>query len=184
MIAYKAFNEDLTARMGKGRFQFAPGQIYEEQEANKGKEGFHCAENPLDCFGYYGIQPGDRYFKVEIFGDIDECDGDTAIAGTKIKLLEELTLKGMVEAFIEYMMNHPERDFIKQYGQCVAAREKAEVKGIGIAIAIGKAPVVKAGKGSVIAAVVEDENGVISGAWVAEVDGTDIKADKWYMINE
>lgn len=184
MIAYKAFNRDMTARLGKGRFQFEPGQIYEEQKANNAKEGFHCAENPLDCFNYYGIQPGDRYFKVEIFGDIDECDRDTAIAGTKIKLLEEISLKGMVEAFIEYMMNYPDRDFIKQYWKCVVKREKAEVKGTGIAIAIGKSPVVKAGKGSVIAAVVEDENGVISGAWVAEVDGTDIEADKWYMINE
>ncbi len=184
MVAYKAFNNDLTARMGKGRFQFEPGQIYEEESANRASCGFHCAENPFDCFNHYGVTKGDRYFKVEIFGDVDEGDNDSAIAGTKIRLLEELTLKGMVEAYIEYMLNHPNRECIQHYRDCDVQRDKAEVQGYGVAIAIGTSPVVKAGLGSVIAALLEDEDGEICGVWVADVDGTEIKADEWYQINE
>lgn len=69
MLAYKAFNKNLT---GHGGFQFEIGKTYETKEANQRQNGFHCAENPLDCFYYYGLN--DRFCEVEAEGDIDDGD--------------------------------------------------------------------------------------------------------------
>lgn len=182
MIAYKAFCGDLSARLGK-EYQYEIDKIHRETEANCGRNGFHCCENPLDCFNYYRDTQGDRYFEVEISGDLDETWGDSAIAGTEIKILRELSLKGMVEAAIEYMLNYPDRDDIYRRGYISVMRDKAETND-GIAIARGKHPAVRGTEGSIIAMVKEDENGNIIGAWVEEVDGHRIEADRWYQLKE
>ena len=44
MIAYKGFNKGLICR----GYQFQPGENITE-EANCAQNGFHSAENPLDC---------------------------------------------------------------------------------------------------------------------------------------
>ncbi len=179
MLAYKAFNKDLT---GQGGFQFEVGQTYETEEANRAKNGFHCAENPLDCFHYYSLD--DRFCEVEVDGDIDDGDYASVVAGTKITITKEITLKEMVEGFIEYMMNFPNENWIMELNGIQVEKDKAEVEGRGIAVARGVSPTVKGGKGSVLALVQEDENGTICGVWIEEVDGKEIKPDKWYTINE
>ena len=49
MIAYKGFNKGFICR----GYQFSQGENVTE-EANCAKNGFHSAENPLDCITYYG----------------------------------------------------------------------------------------------------------------------------------
>ena len=44
MIAYKGFNKGLVCR----GYQFSNGENITD-EANCAKNGFHSAENPLDC---------------------------------------------------------------------------------------------------------------------------------------
>ena len=48
MIAYKGFEKGLTCR----DYQFRMG-LNVTDEANCTHNGFHCAENPLDCLTYY-----------------------------------------------------------------------------------------------------------------------------------
>ena len=48
MLAYKGFDKGLICR----DYQFNPG-LNVTEKANCAKNGFHCAENPLDCFNYY-----------------------------------------------------------------------------------------------------------------------------------
>ena len=48
MIAYKGFHPGLICR----GYQFVMGLNVTEQ-ANCAANGFHCAENPLDCLSYY-----------------------------------------------------------------------------------------------------------------------------------
>ena len=177
MIAYKAFSEDLSSRMGK-KFVYEPGKKYKEDEANRYQNGFHCCENPLDCFNYYGIHRTDRYFEVEIGGDMDEVEGDSAIAATEIRLLKELTLKEMVEAGIEYELNHPGLS-----GTAHIKQDTAEAEDYGIAIAKGANPKVKGGMDSVIAMIWEQE-GVITGVWIGQVDGKEIEKNQWYQLEE
>ena len=68
MYAYKGFEPDLSCR----GYRFVMGKNV-TPEANCASNGFHCAENPLDCLSYYGdmnrsiyclVQPGHRGFGI------------------------------------------------------------------------------------------------------------------------
>ena len=48
MYAYKGFEPDLSCR----GYRFVMGKNV-TPEANCASNGFHCAENPLDCLTYY-----------------------------------------------------------------------------------------------------------------------------------
>ena len=48
MYAYKGFEPDLSCR----GYRFVMGKNV-TPEANCASNGFHCAENPLDCLSYY-----------------------------------------------------------------------------------------------------------------------------------
>lgn len=48
MIAYKGFRPGLICR----GYQFVMG-LNTTEKANCRENGFHCAENPLDCLSYY-----------------------------------------------------------------------------------------------------------------------------------
>lgn len=52
IIAYKAFDPDLSCTSGGHRFQYETGIWNQEPAADCAKRGFHCAENPLDCLSY------------------------------------------------------------------------------------------------------------------------------------
>lgn len=86
MIAYKGFEKNLSCR----GYQFKRYGINETTEANCRQNGFHCAENPLDCLVHYPNWKKSTYFIVKAFGDLDEDDQDTKISCTKIELIEEL----------------------------------------------------------------------------------------------
>ena len=49
MYAYKGFEPDLSCR----GYRFVMGKNV-TPEANCASNGFHCAEDPLDCLSYYG----------------------------------------------------------------------------------------------------------------------------------
>ena len=109
MIAYKGFTEDLTSVLGNGEEKtctFHPGITLEVPESKTGRNGFHCCENPLECLAYYPLGRGNRYFMVDVQGDINEDEG-ARIACTKITLLEELDLKQLAGYGMAYMVKHP-----------------------------------------------------------------------------
>jgi hypothetical protein len=106
-LAYKAFNADLTCTHGKGTFQYEQNKWYEEPEANCVKNGFHCAENPLDTMNYYGSWDDHQFWIVAIDGDIDEDGTDTKISATKIKLVRRLTLQEFLVHAVTYIYEHP-----------------------------------------------------------------------------
>ena len=101
--AYKMFNKDLTCTLGKGKYQYKPGEWIEEPEANCRQNGFHCAKNPLDCLSYYPSWDNSQCWIVEIGGDIDEDSVDSKVSCTRIRLVKRLTLEEFVaEAFAHY----------------------------------------------------------------------------------
>lgn len=67
MIAYKGFQKDLKCR----GFQFQEYGINETEKANCRQNGFHCAENPLDCLCYYPNWKNSVYYIVDASGDLD-----------------------------------------------------------------------------------------------------------------
>ena len=83
MIAYKGFQKDLKCR----GFQFQEYGINETEKANCRQNGFHCAENPLDCLCYYPNWKNSVYYIVDASGDLDEDGEDSKISCTQMRLL-------------------------------------------------------------------------------------------------
>lgn len=184
MIVYKGFTEDLTAIYGKGTYQYEARGSYETEKSKIRNTGFHCAEYILDCMNWYKLDGKNRFFSVEASGSIDEEDSCSMVVCTRMKLLQELTVKDIAGAAMLYMIRHPLRDWKRHYGNVVAAEGRAEATaGLSIAIARGPAPKVRGAAGSVLGLILEPAPGSIHQAKVF-VAGKDAKADTWYTLNE
>ena len=97
MKAYKGFDKNLKCR----GFQYEIGKEYEEQEVDLCNKGFHACLAPLDVFRYYAPATS-RYCEVEIDGEIEKVTDDSKIAGTKIKIIREISLAELIDAQREY----------------------------------------------------------------------------------
>ena len=104
MYAYKGFEPDLSCR----GYRFVMGKNV-TPEANCASNGFHCAENPLDCLTYYSDMDRSIYCLVQPGGDIDEDDRDSKIACTELTILRRLTRKEFFLHALAYMVDHPGR---------------------------------------------------------------------------
>ena len=68
MISYKGFRPGLICR----GYQFVMG-LNTTEKANCRENGFHCAEDPLDCLSYYSSLEHSEYYIVNAGGDIEPC---------------------------------------------------------------------------------------------------------------
>ena len=80
LIAFKGFDKDLTCTNHGNTYQYRLGVWNEEDKANCGINGMHCAENPLDCLSYYPDWDRAVYYMVVADGDIDEDAYDSKLA--------------------------------------------------------------------------------------------------------
>ena len=104
------------------------------------QNGFHCAENPLDCLVHYPNWRNSRYFVVKAFGDLDEDDRDTKISCTKIELIKELDFPTLLLRGAAYMAIHPDRPW------CSLVCKETGVGNNGFVIVRGKQPKAKGRK--------------------------------------
>ena len=109
MVAYKAFEPGLVATRGNGRYKYKVG-LNVATEANCARNGFHCAENPLDCLNYYSWDNKNEFWLVEAGGDIDEDGSDSRISCTMLTPIERLTLYDFLVAAANFMIQHPKRE--------------------------------------------------------------------------
>ncbi len=140
MIAYKVFHPGLICR----GYQFVMGMNKTDKVKCVGN-GFHCAEDPLDCLSYYPDIKGSEYHVANAGGDIDEDGNDSKIAFTKRLTREELFLHGLA-----YMVDHPQR----KYG-CHIAKDYAKARG-GYAVVRGVDPAACGDIGDILAFAKED----------------------------
>lgn len=177
MRAYKAFNAQLQATMGKGTFQFTPGETYEETECKCARNGFHCAENPLCTLTYYSGMDV-RFFLVEAGGDINQDGTGSRISCTRITLLKELTRPQLAAHACLYIQRYPDRDAESGYvkknkGKCTQEGDFVIVR--------GKSPVAAGAEGTYIFLVQEYKNSrEIRGIYPVYVDGEEYRPDTWY----
>lgn len=150
MMAYKAFNKDLTC-IG---YQYTTDGWNEEPEANCARNGFHCAGNPLDCLFYYPNFKKARYWIVEASGDIDEDAMDSKISCTRMRLVRELDKQDFVLEALKYMLKHEARQYTSKLN--------------GIEIKHGTKVKAKAAVGTVLG-LIEERNGKILAAGVTTV---------------
>lgn len=107
MKAYKGFKKDLTC-LG---YKFNEDGINKTDQANCRKNGFHCAENPMDCLDYYSDWKNSVYYEVDAAGDIDEDEIDSKISCTEMQLVKRLTIEQLLFEGLIYMVEHPERNW-------------------------------------------------------------------------
>lgn len=99
VIAYKGFNSDLTCR----GFQYKIGGKYScDEKIVLCKKGFHACEEPLDVLNYYG-KPDSRYCLVEQSGEIIRSVDNSKQVSSKIKIIKEIGLDGLVKAEVEHL---------------------------------------------------------------------------------
>ena len=101
MIGYKAFKKGMVATPTESvNFQYKVGGIYEEPEANVGKNGFHFCKTPLDVFKYYSFvdSQGDlcEFAKVESIDDAATKDGVT-FAAKRLKINSKISFDDLLK---------------------------------------------------------------------------------------
>ena len=175
MKAYKGFRNNLTCTMGNGTYQFEIGKWHIEKKAQCCHTGFHCTDNPLDVLNYYSRED-DRYFIVEAAGDIHEDDVNSRIACTKLRLVKEITRTQLIIAGLIFMKEHPKRKY-----SSIVKKNIGSANGDYV-IVRGNNPKAAGTKGSVIYLAKEGDDGTIEELGVYEVDGKDIKPDKYYNV--
>lgn len=177
IIAFKGFNKDLSCTSAGNRFQYQLGVWNQEPEANCAENGFHCAENPLDCLSYYPNWNQSVYYMVLADGDIDEDAYDSKISCTKIKLVKQLDMGSFIAHSLNYICDHPFRK-----DNCHVCSEKGVAAG-GFAIVRGKNPIVKGKLGDVLGVLLEEaECKKICEMGLFIVDGKEILPDTWYNV--
>ena len=174
MIAYKGFDPGLKCR----GYQFVMGQNI-TPKANCRKNGFHCAEDPLDCLTYYPHIEHSEYYIVDAGGDIDETEGDTKIACTKLMILKRLSVRELFLHALAYMVAYPKRSWScqvkKEYGRAMN----------GYTVVRGKMPRACGSKiGDYLAMAKEStDGGKIVQISLAYVDGEKIMPNMDYNID-
>lgn len=179
MLAYKGFNSKLQATMGSGTFQFEPGKTYDEPECKCARNGFHCAENPMDVLNYYRAMD-DRFFIVEAAGDINQDGNGSRISCTKLTLRKEISRIDLAVRGCLYMQNYPDRETFgayvkKEHGEC---SEKG-----GFIIVRGKHPEAAGVEGSWLFLLQEERSSKkIAGIYPIQIDGKEYKEGIWYEV--
>ena len=174
MIAFKGFTKDLTARMGKGEFQYEIGKIYTEQGAKCANTGFHCVEEPIRVFDWYNHEE-DRYCMVKIDKDIHE-DGKDRISAAQIHILKEVSRVEIAVFQCKWMMDHPKRKYSSR------VQEQGE-SNHGIVVVRGKNPSAAGQEGDYLFLLQEDSTGEIYRFEVYIVDGKDIPVNTYIDID-
>ena len=93
ITAYKAFNSNFSCR----DFQYEVGKEYHiNGDLKICKNGFHACEKPIDVFNYYPME-NSRFAIVKLWGDV--LYGDDKMCASDIEIVEELSLKDIVERY-------------------------------------------------------------------------------------
>ena len=171
MLAYKGFHKGLVCR----GYQFKEGVNYTDK-ANCAKNGFHCAENPIDCLSYYPNINSSEYWIVDACGDIDEDSIDSKIACTELHILKRLTLKQFFYHCLIFLAHHPDA---RSKG---CARDHGEAYS-GYTIVVGENPLAKGkGDGDILALLeVDNHNKPICMAVYVVGEGH-IRPGKYYDV--
>ena len=188
----KGFDKNLKCR----DFQYEIGGEYEttDKPVRCTSHGFHFCENPLDVFGYYPPNEGNRFAKVEGGGDVSRDDSDSKVAVSKIKIGGEITIHALVGLAVKWIFEKVDWKNAKESntGDGSAAtntgdRSAASVEGKdSIACGLGRENTASGALGCwiVLAEWEEKEDGyyAIKSVKTAKVDGKKIKAGVFYKL--
>ena len=172
MYVYKMFEPGLICR----GYQFKVG-VNECDHATCVKEGFHAAENPLDCLSYYGNFDKSECWYCYADGDIHEDGRDSKISCTRLEILCRLSKADFVAAAMMYMINHRKRPL-----SCNNVKhDRGIVDYNGLVIVLGNDPIAMGKKkGDILGYIKTDDEWNEKSAAVFVVDDERIMSNKWY----
>lgn len=171
MIAYKGFAPGLVC-LG---YQFRMG-LNVTDKANCAHNGFHCAEDPLDCLSYYSDMEHSEYCLVNAGGDVDEDGRDSKISCTELTILKRLDREEFFLHALAYMMDHPGRKCSSH-----VTKGSGEAEKNGYVVVRGADPVARGKKNSILAFVKEGPDGkTITQVTLTCVDGKRARPNVWY----
>ena len=185
MLAYKGFDENLKCR----GFQYEVGKEYEtDEDIRVCYKGFHACEDPLDVFAYYSPDKS-RYCLVEQSGVTDRSGDDSKVASSKIKIVAEIGLPGLIRAKFDYVYKHcttehtdPQKATAGDYG-AATYRGTVSVGPNGCGLVRGNNIKIRGGLAAVLVLCVEnDDDYNIAECKSFIVDGESVKADTWYTL--
>lgn len=173
MKAFKGFHKNLTC-LG---FQFREDMVNRTEEANCAQNGFHCAENPLDCFSYYPNWRNSVYYEVDATGDLDEDAVDSKISCMEMRLIRRLSLEQMLFEAAVYMVGHPKREWNYR------VRLETGTAWNGFGIVRGKNPRAAGGKGEFLLILKEEQDSPeIEEIALLKIDGKRYHSDEFYDV--
>lgn len=176
MLAYKGFHADLTCTMGKGAYQYIPGIWHREPAAKCAACGFHATDNPLDVLSYYSGET-DRYFIVELAGNLDEDAVHSRISAPEIRLVRELSKNELYHEGVVWMASHEKAPLA-----AVVKHEKGNAAGSGNIVVRGIKPKAKGQIGDTLYLVKENKKGEIVEIGSYQIDAKTYKPDTYYDV--
>lgn len=136
-------------------YQFKADVVNHCDAATCVREGFHAAENPLDCFSYYHSFETSEFWLCLADGEIHENLTDTKLSCTELVFVKRLELFEVVAFACQYILQHPKRKISDR-----VKKDVGQTDSNGYVIVIGENPVGGcACGGSVIGLVRTDETG-------------------------
>lgn len=173
MKAFKGFKADLTCN----GYQFREEEVNRTEEANCARNGFHCAENPLDCFCYYPDWRKSVYYEVDASGDLDEDAVDSKISCTALRLKRRLSLEQMLLEAAIYMVEHP----MRRWNHRVSRETGSSYDGFGVVR--GKYPRASGKAGDILLILKEEpDNPGIEEIALLKIDRKQYAPDNYYNV--
>ena len=192
MQGYKGFDSNLCCR-GK---QYETGKTFEEERAEICCEGMHFCPNPLDVLDYYPlIEDGkmNRFAEVEA---LDEAltDDDRKYCTKRLKIGAELNLKGFIKASFNFLWGKCYEVSNSSGSQLASSGDYSQLASSGdgshmviegknsAGACLGRNSIIKGKIGTWITLASYDDEGIIDCVKSAQIDGTKLKEDVFYRL--
>lgn len=178
IYVYKATAPGMKARLGNGKDHPKMG-LNVTKEANCAKNGWHCAENPLDCLSYFSWDGKNEFYLCVAEGDIHESGNASVISCTELTVLKRLDLTEFVAEAVKYIILHPRLPLHHLISENVQASKNDH-----FAIACGLHPTASGEENTVLGLIQMDEKGAITAVHIEKVGTERVRPKVTYTINE
>ena len=174
MYVYKMFNPGLVCR----DYQFKEG-VNECEHATCARNGFHAAENPLDCLSYYSDFEKSECWLCYADGEVHEDGSDSKISCTRLEILRRLGKVEYLAEALRYMIRHPKRPWSSH-----VEINHGSVHSNGMVIVRGQEPLARGTRVGDLLALAKEAPGTgeVIEVGLYRIDGEELKPGVYYDI--